>query len=732
LTGIDISRLAAGMQEPMLSDRRRQASWLLAGLAVLCDWLGSDQNLFTYRSTPLPLATYWSETALPTACQAVEQAGIIPQTPHSHLAPAALFPYLEQASPLQRQCARVALGDGPRLFILEEATGAGKTEAALILTHRLMAAGRARGLYIGLPTMATANAMYERMGPFYRRLYRDTAHPSLILSHSARHLSARFRQSLLNGQQEEQATPGQETVSAQCNRWLADSRKKALLADVGIGTLDQALLAVVAVRHQSLRLFGLLGKVLILDEVHAYDAYTGRLLHNLLRFHAALGGDAILLSATLTRNQRQALIDAFCAGAGTPGSNLAESTAYPLLTHAGSPSGPEEYPLATRATVRRRVAVDFLHDESGILRVIQEATSQGQCVCWIRNTVQDARDAWERLREAIWLDPGQLHLFHSRYTLGDRLAIEQETLGRFGKTSAAEARRGQVLIATQVVEQSLDIDFDRMISDLAPVDLLIQRAGRLQRHHRDPEGNPLPAGSADRRGTPELLVHAPPFSEHPDQKWYKEKFPRADHVYSHTVILWRTQRILQAQGGWRMPEDAREMLETVYDPEGEIPPGLSDNDLEAEGNRFSERDLAGDAALSLNACYGNNGHWDEEAHLQTRLGEATRPLYLARWDGVRLTPWFEEGRYHWDLSSVSIPHHRLSRVADPEDPALQTALQALRETEKLFDEESLVMPLQAVDGRWTGQGMDDRDRRVEMQYDPKIGLEFLFQAGVSR
>ncbi len=723
IIGLDISAVAAHMQEPGWAEQQKKASWLLAGIAVLCDWLGSDETVFEYCSDIMPLEAYWNDCALPLAEKVIEKAGIIPPPAHKPMPLGVLFPYIEQATPLQRTCAEIELVDEPQLFILEDVTGAGKTEAALMLAHRLIAADQGRGVYIGLPTMATANAMYERMAQVYRMLYADAASPSLILSHSARHLSDLFQQTLLDAEPKEQSRPGQQIITAQCNRWLADSRKKALLADVGIGTLDQALLGVVAVRHQSLRLLGLLNKVLILDEVHAYDAYTNRLMHNLIRFHAAFGGSVILLSATLTRQQRQALVDAFQAGRGDSEPSTVQSADYPLLTRTRSANRPEECKLQTRDSVRRSVAVKFLNHKAEIAQTIQDAVEAGQCVCWIRNTVGDVRETWGQLRETDWLARDHLHLFHSRYALGDRLEIEQRMLALFGKDRNAQDRHGQVLIATQVVEQSLDLDFDLMISDLAPVDLLIQRAGRLHRHSRDKQGHLLQEGEADERGKPLLIVHAPPFTEEPAANWYKDKFLHASHVYSHTLILWRTAQILQNRGGWRMPEDARELLEYVYDPEGEIPVGLSDNDLKAEGERYSDQDMARDAALILEAGYSDSAKWNEEAHLKTRLGEDTRPLYLARWNGNVLTPWRDEGRYCWDLSSVSVSPRQLARVAEQEQPELKEALQGLREKEKLFDEYSLILPLQQQNKSWNGEALDENDRIVFVTYITESGLE---------
>ena len=217
------------------------------------------------------------------------------------------------------------LNSKPQLFILEDVTGAGKTEAALVLTHRLLSAGLADGLYVALPTMATANAMYQRLGEVYRRFYENSALPSLILAHGARDLSDAFRKSVMLSENEaadlnyEDGHKEQDqelSATAYCNAWLADNRKTALLAVVCVFTLYQALLAVLPARHQSLRLLGLGRKVLLVDEVHAYDSYMQRLLDALLEMHARQGGSVILLSATLPQTMREKLVAAFHRGIG--------------------------------------------------------------------------------------------------------------------------------------------------------------------------------------------------------------------------------------------------------------------------------------------------------------------------------------------------------------------------------------------------------------------------------
>ncbi|MDZ4151195.1 CRISPR-associated helicase Cas3', partial [Methylicorpusculum sp.] len=312
-----------------LKKRLQAVSWQLAGLAVLADWLGSNRDYFEYSDRRMPLEEYWRQIALSNAEKAMrvlpEQAEIEAFSDIKYL-----FDFVDEPTPLQRYAIEVQLNQSPQLFILEDVTGAGKTEAALVLAQRLVGEGLANGIYIALPTMATANAMYQRLGKVYRKFYRAN-NPSLILAHGARDLSAGFKQSVilpeqplqdddyLKGQSEDEQ---EQTASAFCNAWLADSRKKALLADIGVGTLDQALLAVLPARHQSLRLLGLNHKILLVDEVHAYDSYMQKLLGALLEAHARQGGSVILLSATLPQTMREELVKAFHRGLDTEAPKL--------------------------------------------------------------------------------------------------------------------------------------------------------------------------------------------------------------------------------------------------------------------------------------------------------------------------------------------------------------------------------------------------------------------------
>ena len=470
--------------EPALNS----SAWSVAGLAVLCDWIGSNQKWFAYCSDIVPLQDYW-QRSLERAEHAVRESGVLPIRASSNPGMAGLFPDFSP-SPLQTCVEEMPLGDGPQLVIAEEITGSGKTEAALILAQRLIHDGRADGIYIGLPTMATANAMHGRLRKMHQRLFDEGQTASIVLTHSARHLD--------------------DAASDHCTVWLADHRKKALLSQVGVGTIDQALLCVLPAKHNVLRLLGLQRSVLIVDEVHAYDTYMSRILERLLEFHAALGGSAILLSATLPQAMRQRYVAAFSKGLGRR-SDRVTLDAYPLLTQLGS-GGLAETALETRSGSQRRLNVEFLETADAAHETIERAVRDGRSACWIRNSVNDAIEAYEAIAQRLGDDV--VTLFHARFMMGDRQAIESDVMRRFGPESGHAERAGRAVIATQVVEQSLDLDFDVMVTDLAPIDLLIQRAGRLHRHSRTEQGDRT--DGTDGRAAPVLQILAPAWSDEPE------------------------------------------------------------------------------------------------------------------------------------------------------------------------------------------------------------------------
>lgn len=693
--------------------RMKRFSWWVAGFTIVCDWIGSSASFFAAEDAEVPLRDYWARARC-VAREAVERSGLCGSRPKAFRGISALFPSIASPTPLQQAAAEVDLGEGPRLFILEDLTGAGKTEAALVLAHRLIEAGRAEGLFFALPTMATANAMDARVKPLLEVLFDGPA--SYLLTHSGPRLTEVDRIALARGGGTESHGASEEPpASTAASAWLADNRKKALLAELGVGTIDQALLAALQCKHEAIRLFGLHRNVLVVDEVHACDAYVLRTLRTLLELHAALGGSAILLSATLPTEQRRALAQGFAAGLGDRGRLVPQSQEYPLLSAFGSGSVVER-PVPPRAASPRTIPVGWPGSVNAALDRLLQAADAGLCACWIRNSIKDALEAYDLA--AARLGPDRVTLFHARFALGDRLRIEQDVADRFGKQGDPAGRRGRVVIATQVVEQSLDIDFDVMVSDLCPIDRLVQRAGRLQRHAR-PE-RPLPV----------LDVLAPAWSEAPPAGWLARPFQRTAVVYPDPGVLWRTARELVRRGGLALPGDARALIDAVYGDD-EVPLALRPRADAALGQELAHESVAAGVVVKLEMGYLREGaDWSSEARTPTRLGEPTTTIRLARADSAGdAAAWWPDhtAPLRWPLSQVSVARRLIAGPA-PQDQALLARLQA----DQPFVAEDVVTVIlrEGPAGAWTGHAMAERVRAgvtqavpVQVVYSPIRGLE---------
>ena len=715
---------------PLEREGVRRASFALAGLAVLADWIGSKQEWFPYCEPIQDLQAYWNH-AREQAKGALEASGVLPAGSNNHLEYGALIGTAVSPTPMQDWTKSVELPDGPALLLIEDETGSGKTEAALMLAHRLMASGRADGLYVALPTMATANAMFDRLAAAYRQLFAAGAFPSIALAHGARDMHAGFRSAVLAAGRDEalysqtgdREEGSETTASAACAAWIADDRRRAFLADAGAGTVDQALLSILPSRHQSLRLLGLMRRVLILDEVHAYDAYMQREIERLLEFQAGLGGSAILLSATLPLSVRKRLADAFSKGLGNE-----------EVTH-HSVNSDMDYPLATvcGANVRTSTKVDgqpgrartlpvrFLRTPEEALVAVEQATRSDQAVLYIRNTVDDALEAHAALT-ARGLDAA---IFHARFALVDRLQIEKRVVDTFGKPklSTPTQRAGSVLIATQVVEQSLDLDFDALITDLAPIDLLIQRAGRLWRHHRP-----------EREGQPELLVVGPEPIADADEKWFSRAFPRAAYVYKDHARLWLTAKTLADAGSIESPGGLRALIEAVYGDDAElaVPEALQGSFFDAEGRAGAERGVANTNVLDLAKGYvRDGGAWDSDVRTPTRLVDDPQvTLRLARVRDGRIEPYaphVEPGEpwRAWRLSEVNISARRVGGEAVPSEHA--DAVRAAKMDWTRFDADKILVVLEeseAGDQTWSGTAMSggETPTDVRLSYSPQRGL----------
>lgn len=700
-------------------------SWWFAGLTVLADWLGSNTKFFVYRTDPQDLGEYWQH-ALASAREALEASGVrpVPVAPGKTMQD--FFPHIQQPSPLQTWAQDVELANRPQIHLLEDVTGAGKTEAALILAYRLMAQGAAQGFFIGLPTMATANAMYGRIARVYQKLF--DGHASLALGHGFKNLVESFAASVLPPDPEvHDAAQRDDTASARCTAWLADHNKRVLLAPAGVGTVDQALLAVLHSKHQSLRLLGLFNKVLIIDEVHACDAYMEGVLKVLLRFHASMGGSVILLSATLPNRMKTGLLSAYACGRGcrTGAPFLAE--AYPLATRWDEDGGMRQEPLASRRNVSRTVQVRYVSDDEQVLVDILAALAEGKCVGWIRNTVGDAIAAYERLAQYVARD--KITLFHARFALGDRLRTEERILHYFGDASGPEERTGRLMIATQVAEQSLDVDFDVLVSDLAPIDRILQRAGRAQRHARDSSGSRLrQVDAVDARPAPCLWVLGPTWTETPQSDWYAAQFKAAQYVYDRHDQLWLTAGVLQ-EGRLAMPDDARRLIETVFSDAAEVPAALQAGALKAEGNAWAEASQAQLNTLNIGGGYmrGEIGDWWADTRTPSRLGEETREVMLARWVNGCLLRWDERA---WPYSMVKIAARNLASAELPADAVQRQVYDDLLATLPAQGKYCVLLPLvEQADGSWQGRAWTGAKetggkpaRLLTWVYDDSLGL----------
>ena len=694
----------------------RSSSWSLAGLAVLADWIGSRQTWFPYAAPDLDPRTYLADVARPRAAEALTKAGITPARASVRTGYRTLAGDAHQPSPIQRWAETVEFPKGPFLVFVEDVTGGGKTEAALILAHRLLARGRVRGLYLALPTMATANAMYDRLAASYRRLFAEKETPSLTLAHGSARLHEGFRESFEGVADPERASEREDDPAAErdpsgaaCAAWLADDRRKAFLADIGVGTIDQAFFAVLPSKYQALRLLGLAERALIVDEAHAYDAYMGRELERLLEFHAALGGSAIVLSATLPHTVRGQLAAAFAKGL-TKMAPAIEERAYPLVSIVDA-AGAREQGMDPRPVLRRTLEVERLPDAAPALARIAEAASAGAAIAWVRNTVDDAFDGIAQLQAA----GVTARLFHARFAMGDRLAVEREIVGRFGKGNPPN--RPGVLVATQVIEQSLDLDFDLVVSDLAPIDLLLQRAGRLWRH---PERRRPVAG-------PRLLVVSPDPAAEIGNDWYAATFPRAAWVYKNHALLWLSATALFGRASVRVPEDVRALVEAVYsgaDPDCWAPPALRGNVIKAQGEAQAARALAQTNLLSVTKGYGDSADhagWDLDTRTPTRLGEEMTTLRLALFENGRLVPWCPDPDPHraWALSEVAV---RKNRVTDVLEPAAAAALKR-REWTRYDEPKKLLLLTERQPGVWQGM-VTSRDGETSVVYTRRKGLRF--------
>ncbi len=504
---------------------------LLTGLMCVADWIASDEKYFPPDEAPLS-----ADELSGRVRDVLQECGFR----HTDIRSGLSFYDIFQFDLRPEQSTLISAVNTPRVYILEASMGSGKTEAALYAAYKLMASGSNHGLYFALPTRLTSDKIHTRVAAFMEKIL--VSPQAVKLAHGQAWLS-------------EYARGNQDDGRLRTPAWFSPA-KRGLLYPFSVGTIDQALLAVMNVKHSFVRLFGLAGKVVILDEVHSYDLYTGTILDSLVKTLRDSGCTVIILSATLTKSRRQKLLAADC---GT-------DNGYPLVS--GRPADAQlittNLPKIDRKT--KAVALSWLFGDAEV--VVADALEQARKGCnvvCIANTVKKSQ-LWYRtlLAEMCAEDSNSVKqgLLHSRFPMFQREAIEDDWIEALGK---GEMKRptGSILIATQIVEQSVDIDADYMISELAPVDMLLQRMGRLWRHNRLNRRCEAPAFTVTLENEPSLNTQA-------EEKDFQNcTGPGSWYVYAPFVFL-RTYELMIEREAVIIPSDIRFLLESIYDDSFQI------------------------------------------------------------------------------------------------------------------------------------------------------------------
>jgi CRISPR-associated endonuclease/helicase Cas3 len=472
---------------------------LLAAFISLADWFGSSKHFAMQGAQGV--APYMQHSRK-SAANALQKSGWT-VTPASPIAVdfAQMFAYLDRSksiTPNHLQAKVAVLLEGihtPALWMIEEEMGAGKTETAFSIFDHARIHDIAHGTYIAMPTQATSNAMFTRLGDFLRhRAPQEEKEINLILAHSHAMLDDEYRRRMEIAETFTSPVYNQETREEDgallVRSWFTQN-KQTLLAHYGVGTIDQALMGVLQTRHWFVRLFGLARKVVIFDEVHAYDAYMNTLLSRLIEWLAELDCTVVLLSATLPKATRLTLANAYAKGAKARLSDPDNQTCYPRITLV--PKGAAESARAitiVKDPQPEPKKIALLHRPNtpeAVKSALLDAIPGDGCAIVICNTVADAQNMFEALKAELKCQGWNCLLFHARTPFIWRKETEECILELFGKHSGNERtipRAKTLLVATQVAEQSLDLDADFMASEIAPVDLILQRMGRLYRHNR--------------------------------------------------------------------------------------------------------------------------------------------------------------------------------------------------------------------------------------------------------
>ena len=628
----------------------------IAGLVALADWVGSDRRFFgDFIPTFDP---HYDQKAHARAARALVEIGLdvgnLPRRPS--------LSFIELTDFVQPNPAQAVVGEiGPeeQLVILEAETGSGKTEAALWRFARLFSAGCVEGLYFAVPTRAAARQLHGRVNAAMKRVFGERA-PEAVLA---------IPGMLKAGEATGQRLPEwkvlwedrKDTVPA---RWAAEHATRFLAATVAVGTVDQAMLAGLMVKHAHLRGSSLSRSLLVIDEVHASDTYMTSVLSHLLKAHLAVGGYAMLMSATLGSRARVRWI-----GETQPSFKEAAATPYPAVW-----VGDDTTPRRTDGTGQHK-AVRVTLDDMAARRAAElalEAAEQGARVLMIRNTVKTAMETWQAVQELggaakLLSVAGGPALHHSRFAAEDRILLDQAVEDVLTPDSN-RTPRGVVVIGTQTLEQSLDIDADFLITDLCPIDVLLQRIGRLHRHMLPrPDGFQearavvmTPKGGLDR-------LTAPAFEN--GLGGWNDKSGGFQGIYRDLAALELTRRLIQDEPLWRIPEMNRRLVEAATHSERitvllkEKGEAWKSYDRQLGGVKAAERSLGDLQRLDRSQQYESLSFPNLDERIMTRLGE----------EGVVLT--FDpspQGPFGNQITRITLPARWSAGISSNDAEAVQT------------------------------------------------------------
>ncbi|MBR1392309.1 MAG: CRISPR-associated helicase Cas3' [Ruminococcus sp.] len=476
IIGLALERAGLDSLEELPQKLTVQAQMVLSGLLITADWIASNAELFPLISVDSVGDDIDFNNRIDAALEKLEFPEMWKPERQSYSDKAFEDTFRFAPSDVQRCMLDIVKEtNAPGLFILEAPMGCGKTEAALSSAELLAAKCGKNGLFFGMPTQATASGIFPRVMSWAEKQSQEYYH-SILLRHGSAELNIPF-QRIQRGIPEEESDSGLFVHS-----WFCES-KKACLADFVVATVDHMLMMALKRRHVMLLHLGLSEKVVVIDEVHAYDAYMSRYLERALQWLGAYHTPVILLSATLPAARRMSLVRAY-SGAKTSDEALEKNTAYPLLTWTDS-GEIHQQPLPYTGEHRNVRIIKCTGDD--VPELIRSTVEQGGCVGIIMNTVSRAQSVAEMVRRDI---TDNVLLYHAQFIMTDRADKEDQLLKSIGKDSDIDTRRGYVVVGTQVLEQSLDIDLDLLITDICPMDLLLQRIGRLHRHshHSRPDG----------------------------------------------------------------------------------------------------------------------------------------------------------------------------------------------------------------------------------------------------